>query len=86
VRPRRKNYSFFSGEVPGGRVDAFAILKEPTAFEIKPKPQKPVEEAAIAELAEGKFPEPPGTEGRCAAEAKATSFRHGARTVTSVLG
>lgn len=34
-----------------GRVDSFAILKEPTAFTTKPKPEKRVEEAAIAEVA-----------------------------------
>lgn len=35
-----------------GRVDAFAMLKEPTTFATKPKPDKRVEEAAIAEVAQ----------------------------------
>jgi hypothetical protein len=40
-----------------GRVDPFAILKEPTAFPTKPKPEKRVEEAAVAEVArENNFP------------------------------
>jgi hypothetical protein len=34
-----------------GRVDSFAILKEPTAFTTKPRPEKRVEESAIAEVA-----------------------------------
>jgi hypothetical protein len=34
-----------------GRIDPFAILKEPTAFPTKPKPEKRVEEAAVAEVA-----------------------------------
>jgi hypothetical protein len=34
-----------------GRVDAFAMLKETTAFPTKPKSEKPVEESAIAEVA-----------------------------------
>lgn len=34
-----------------GRVDAFAMLKEPTAFTTKPKPEKRVEEEAVAEVA-----------------------------------
>jgi len=33
------------------RVDPFALLKEPTAFATKPKPDKRVEEEAIAEVA-----------------------------------
>jgi hypothetical protein len=40
-----------------GRVDPFAILKEPTAFPTKPKPEKRVEEAVVAEVArENNFP------------------------------
>jgi hypothetical protein len=40
-----------------GRVDPFAILREPTAFATKPKPEKRVEEAAIADVArENNFP------------------------------
>jgi hypothetical protein len=35
-----------------GRVDAFAILKEPTAFRTKPKPEERVDESAIAEVAQ----------------------------------
>ena len=34
------------------RVDAFAVLTEPTAFVTKPKPEKRVEEAAIADIAQ----------------------------------
>ncbi len=34
-----------------GRVDAFAMLKEPAAFTTKPKPEVRVDEAAIAEIA-----------------------------------
>jgi len=34
-----------------GRVDPFALLKEPTAFTTKPRPEKRVEETAIAEVA-----------------------------------
>ena len=40
-----------------GRVDPFAILKESTAFPTKPKPEKRVEEAAIANIAvQNNFP------------------------------
>jgi len=40
-----------------GRVDPFAILKEPAAFTTKPKPEKRVKEHAIAEVArENNFP------------------------------
>ena len=35
-----------------GRADSFALLKEPTAFAAKPKPEKRVEEAAIADIAQ----------------------------------
>lgn len=34
-----------------GRVNPFAILSEPTAFTTKPKPEKPVDEAAIEAIA-----------------------------------
>jgi hypothetical protein len=34
-----------------GRVDPFAILKEPTAFATKPKPERRVDEGAIETLA-----------------------------------
>jgi hypothetical protein len=40
-----------------GRVDTFAMLKNPVAFPTKPKPEKRVEEEAIAEVArENNFP------------------------------
>ena len=40
-----------------GRVDPFALLKDPAAFPPKPKPARRVEEAAIAEVArENNFP------------------------------
>ncbi|HUA99753.1 MAG TPA: hypothetical protein VMA34_15580 [Terracidiphilus sp.] len=40
-----------------GRVDPFAILKEPTAFTTKPKPEKRVEENAIDDIArQNNFP------------------------------
>ena len=40
-----------------GRVNPFAILKEPTAFTTKPKPERRVEEAVVAEVArENNFP------------------------------
>jgi hypothetical protein len=34
------------------RVNPFAILKDPPAFSTKPKPEKPVEEEALAQIAE----------------------------------
>jgi hypothetical protein len=34
------------------RVDAFAVLTEPTAFTTKPRPEKRVEESAIADIAQ----------------------------------
>ena len=34
-----------------GRVDSFSVLKDPTAFTTKPRPEKRVEETAIAEVA-----------------------------------
>ena len=40
-----------------GRVDAFALLKEPAAFQTKPKPEKRVEEAVIDDIArQNNFP------------------------------
>jgi hypothetical protein len=40
-----------------GRVDAFAILKDPTSFPTKPKQEKPVEEAAIEDISrQNNFP------------------------------
>jgi hypothetical protein len=40
-----------------GRVDPFAILKEPTAFTTKPRTEKRVDESAIADVArENNFP------------------------------
>lgn len=40
-----------------GRVDPFAILKEPTAFTTKPKPERRVEENAIDDIArQNNFP------------------------------
>jgi hypothetical protein len=35
-----------------GRVDPFAVLKEPTSFPTKPKQEKRVEESAIERIAE----------------------------------
>lgn len=40
-----------------GRVNSFAILNDPDAFALKPNPAKPVEKAAIAEIArDNNFP------------------------------
>jgi hypothetical protein len=40
-----------------GRVDPFAILKEPTAFATKPKPEKRADEAVIEDFArQNNFP------------------------------
>lgn len=40
-----------------GRVDPFAILKDPVGFTTKPKPERRIEEAAVAEVArDNNFP------------------------------
>jgi hypothetical protein len=40
-----------------GRVDPFAILKEPPSFTTKPRAEKPVEESAIEDIArQNNFP------------------------------
>ena len=63
-----------------GRVDPFAILKEPTAFTTKPKPEKRVEEAAIAEVArQNNFP------SRQAPKAKAAPNASSAATGPAVI-
>ena len=39
------------------RVDPFALLKEPTSFSTKPRKEKPIEEAAIEDIArQNNFP------------------------------
>jgi hypothetical protein len=60
-----------------GRVDPFAILKEPAAFTTKPRPDKRVEETAISEVArENNFP------SRQAAKAEASPKRKQRRYLT----
>ena len=61
-----------------GRVDPFAILKEPTAFTTKPKPEKRVEEALVAEVArDNNFPSRQAPKSTAAPKREQRRFRTG---------
>jgi hypothetical protein len=61
-----------------GRVDAFAILKEPTSFTTKPRAAKPVEESAIADIArQNDFPSRQAPKAPKAERRKQRRFRTG---------
>lgn len=61
-----------------GRVDAFALLKEPAAFTTKPKPEKPVDEAAVAEVArQNNFPSRQAPKAEAPPKRKQRRYRTG---------
>ena len=61
-----------------GRVDPFAILKEPTAFTTKPKPERRVEEKMIAEVArENNFPSRQAPKADASPKRKQRRYRTG---------
>ena len=61
-----------------GRVDPFAILKEPAAFTTKPKPERRVEEAAVAEVArENNFPSRQAPKAKAAPKREQRRYRTG---------
>jgi hypothetical protein len=61
-----------------GRVDPFAILKEPAAFTTKPKPEKRVEEAAVAEVArQNNFPSRQAPKAEAPLKRKQRRYRTG---------
>lgn len=61
-----------------GRVDPFAILKEPAAFTTKPKPERRVEEAAITEVARANnFPSRQAPKGDETPKRKQRRYRTG---------
>jgi hypothetical protein len=61
-----------------GRVDPFAILKEPTAFPTKPKPEKRVEENAIDDIArQNNFPSRQAPKSPAASKRKQRRYRTG---------
>ena len=61
-----------------GRVDAFAILKEPAAFATKPKPEKRVEESVIAEVAQqNNFPSRQAPKANAAQKRQQRRYRTG---------
>jgi|HubBroStandDraft_5_1064220.scaffolds.fasta_scaffold93589_2 hypothetical protein len=60
------------------RVDAFAVLKEPTSFPTKPKAQAPVEEAALDEVArQNNFPSRPANRAAKPERRKQRRYRTG---------
>jgi len=61
-----------------GRVDAFAILKEPASFPTKPKTQTPVEESAIEDIArQNNFPSRPANKPAKPERRKQRRYRTG---------
>lgn len=61
-----------------GRVDPFAILKEPTAFPTKPKPEKRVEENAIDDIArQNNFPSRQAPKSAVVSKRKQRRYRTG---------
>lgn len=61
-----------------GRVDAFALLKEPAAFATKPKPDKPVDEAAVSEVArQNNFPSRQAPKAEAPPKRKQRRYRTG---------
>jgi hypothetical protein len=60
------------------RVDAFAVLKEPTNFPTKPKAPAPVEEAAIDDIArQNNFPSRPANRAAKPERRKQRRYRTG---------
>jgi hypothetical protein len=60
------------------RVDAFALLKEPAAFATKPKPEKAVDEAAVAEVArQNNFPSRQAPKAEASPKRKQRRYRTG---------
>lgn len=61
-----------------GRVDPFSILKDPAAFATKPKPEKRIEESAIAEVAQqNNFPSRQAPKASAAPKRKQRRYRTG---------
>ncbi|MGA8672246.1 MAG: hypothetical protein WB679_20380 [Terracidiphilus sp.] len=61
-----------------GRVDPFAILKEPTAFTTKPRQEKRVEESAVAEVArQNNFPSRQAPKAEASSKRKQRRYRTG---------
>jgi hypothetical protein len=61
-----------------GRVDPFAILKEPTTFTTKPKPEKRTDEAAIDDIArQNNFPSRQAAKPAAAPKRKQRRYRTG---------
>lgn len=61
-----------------GRVDPFAILKEPAAFTTKPKPERRVEENAIDDIArQNNFPSRQAPKPSAAPKRKQRRYRTG---------
>src|ERR1700722_51409 len=60
------------------RVDAFALLKEPAAFTTKPKPEKPVDETAVDEVArQNNFPSRQAPKAEALPKRKQRRYRTG---------